>query len=157
MTESEEHAVLLNEIRYAQRITQRTARLYRHLATVLTFLAILGGSGVFTTASTVFPQWVVLAGGLLLAVSGAVALSVRPLEKAILNEQDLKRYTQLATKAHGMDLATLRTELEKARESDAAEVELLRDVAYNDVVLEAGHPELKTALTFPQRVVAALA
>ena len=56
-----------------------------------------------------------------------------------------------------MDAQALRAELAKARESDAAEVELLRDVAYNDVVVESGRSDLASPLTLPQKLIAALA
>lgn len=152
-----EKAILLNEIRYAQRITQRTARLYRRAATFLTFTAIIGGSGLATSMSATLPHWIVVLGGVLLAVAGAVGLAVRPLEKAILNEQDLKKYTQLETQAVSMSLEQLQAALAKARETDVAEIELLRDVAYNDVVTESGRSDMAASLTFPQRFIAALA
>lgn len=157
MPNTEKHAVLMNEIRYAQRITQRTARLYRRVATFLTFTAIVGSSGLATSLSTALPKWLVVVGAVLLACAGAAALAVRPLEKAILNEQDYKRYTALETQALGMDEAALAAALAKARESDAAEIELLRDVAYNDVVIESGRQDMATKLTTPQRLIAALA
>lgn len=157
MDRSEQHAILINEIRYAQRITQRTARLYRRAATFLTFTAILGGSGLATSMSATLPQWLVVAGGVLLACTAAAGLSVRPLEKAIMNEQDLRKYTALETQAVSMNVDALRAALSKARESDVAEIELLRDVAYNDVVIESGRPDMKAALNLPQRFIAALA
>ena len=159
MTENttEQHAILMNEIRYAQRITQRTARLYRRAATFLTFTAVLGGSSLFASVSNHVPPVLVLVGAALLACAGAVGLAVRPLEKAILNEQDLKKYTQLETQSLGMDTATLRAALAKARETDVAEIELLRDVAYNDVVIESGNPQMQAHLSLSQRLIAALA
>ena len=56
-----------------------------------------------------------------------------------------------------MDEVTLRTALQKARESDTAEVEPLRDVAYNDVVIEIGRGEFAVPLSSHQRILAALA
>ena len=49
---------VLGEIRYAQRLAQRTARLYRRIQAFSTFLAILGGAGVMSAMSTRFPVWV---------------------------------------------------------------------------------------------------
>lgn len=153
----QEHGILINEIRYAQRITQRTARLYRRMATFFTFIAILGGGGLASAMSNAAPPWLAITGGALLAIAGAAALAIRPLEKAILNEQDVKKYSALATQAVPMDVPALRTALAKARESDIAEIELLRDVAYNDVVIESGRSDLQTTLTIPQRFIASLA
>ena len=154
---STEKAILLNEVRYAQRITQRAARLYRRAATLMTFIAIVGGSGLATSMSTTLPQWLVVCGGLLLAMAAAAGLAVRPLEKAILNEQDWKKYAMLETQAVPMDAAQLAAALAKARETDVAEIELLRDVAYNDVVVESGRPDMVAPLNLQQRFIAALA
>ena len=156
-SEQQEHGILMNEIRYAQRITQRTARLYRRVGTFFTFSAILGGSGLASALAQNTPSWLILAGAIVLAATGAAALAIRPLEKAITNEQDLKRYTALESKALSMDANTLREELAKTREGDAAEIELLRDVAYNDVVIESGRADLKVSLSLPQKFISALA
>jgi len=51
----------------------------------------------------------------------------------------------------------LESALAKARESDVAEIEPLRDVAWNDVVVEIGRPEVRVALRPTQRLLAALA
>ncbi|MFD2298379.1 hypothetical protein QRO11_12135 [Paracidovorax citrulli] len=157
MDEKEQHQILINEIRYAQRITQRTARLYRRVGTFLTFVGILGGSGMVASLSSKLPDGLVVAGGALLAVAGAAALAIRPLEKAIVNEQDLKKYTALESQAVAMDLSALKLALSKARETDVAEIELLRDVAYNDVVVESGRPDMRAPLNLPQKFIAALA
>lgn len=107
--------------------------------------------------SNTAPEWLVFAGGALLACTGAATLAIRPLEKAILNEQDVKKYSTLETQAVSIDVSALRAALAKARESDVAEIELLRDVAYNDVVLESGRSDLQAKLNLPQRLIAALA
>lgn len=153
----DQKVTLMNEIRYAQRITQRTARLYRRASTVLTFLAILGGSSVAVSLSKSAPDWLAIAGTLAMAAAAAASLAVRPLEKAITNEQDLRKYTQLETLAVAMTLEQLQVALAKARETDAAEVELLRDVAYNDVVREIGREDTAIRLNLQQRLIASLA
>ena len=155
--DNENHGILLNEIRYAQRITQRTARLYRRLGTFFTFMSVIGGGGLASSLSATSPYWLVLTGGIILAVTGAAALAIRPIEKAILNEQDVKKYANLEVDALGMDTQHLTVALAKARQSDVAEIELLRDVAYNDVVRESGHPEMASSLTLSQRFMATLA
>jgi hypothetical protein len=155
--DTQEHGILMNEIRYCQRITQRTARLYRRISTAFTFLAIIGGTGLATALSNTLPGWLVTAGGVLLACTGAASLAIRPLEKAILNEQDLKKYSILATEAVLMDVQSLKTALAKANETDVAEIELLRDVAYNDVVVESGRDDLKSPLSMSQKFISALA
>ena len=152
-----EKETLLDEIRYAERLCQRTARLYRHLQTVTVFLSVLGGSGVISAVAGSVPAWMPIAGGILLAAFGALNLSVRPADKATANETDMKRYAQLRTAAVKMDVDQLREALEKARESDTQEIESLRDVAYNDVTVEIGRPDAAVPLKMHQRVLSALA
>ena len=74
-----------------------------------------------------------------------------------MNELDVRKYSTLETQAVGMDVDELRAAISKARETDVAEIELLRDVAYNDVVMESGRPDMKAELNLPQRFIAALA
>lgn len=149
--------LLLVEVRYAERLCQRTARLYRHLQTVSVFLSVLGGSGVISAVSGAVPAWMPIAGGVLLTVFGAVNLAVRPAEKAAANEGDVKRYAQLRSAAPGMDAAQLHAALEKARETDVTEIEALRPVAYNDVVREIGRDDEVMPLSLQQRIAAAFA
>lgn len=150
-------AILLSEARYAERLCQRTARLYRRLGTAGVFLAIVGGSATLSALADGVPGWISAAGAAALAVFGALLVAVRPAEKAAANEADARRYAQLRTAAAGMDAPTLRTALAKARESDTQEVEPLRAVAFNDVALEIGRADQLIALTLPQRLLAALA
>ena len=147
--------ILLNEARYAERLCLRTARLYKRLQTATTFLSVLGGSGILAGVSATMPAWLPLAGGVLLALFGAINLAVRPAEKAAANDADAKRYAQLRTAAQTMPAAELQVALNKARETDTAEIEALRDVAYNDLLQETGHPTLP--LKRHQHLLAALA
>jgi hypothetical protein len=148
---------LLNEIRYAERLCQRTARLYRHLHTCATFLSILGGSAVVSSAAEGMPDWLRLAGAGMLAVFGAVSLAVRPAEKAATNEGDMRRYAKLRTDGARMTAEQLAAELQAARQTDAAEIELLRDVAWNDTVREIGRDDVVVQLSFQQRMLSAIA
>lgn len=154
---------LIGEIRYAERLCMRTARLYRRLQSIGTFLTVLGGSGVVAAASSnlmTSAPWLPVAGTLLLAVFGALLVAIRPADKAAANETDVKRYAQLRTKAADTTVtdAQLEADLNKARESDAAEVEPLREVAWNDVAKEIGaEPAVLLPLRPIQRVLSALA
>lgn len=148
---------LLNEIRYAERLCQRTARLYRHLQSSMVFMTVLGGSGVMSALSSSVPSWVPLSGACLLGAFGALNLAVRPADKVAANEADAKRYSQLRTAAIGMDASTLLGALNKARETDTTEIESLRDVAYNDVAIEIGRPDAVVDLKFHQNILSAFA
>lgn len=154
---TEQHAILLGEIRYAERLTQRTARLYRRAATFCTFVAVLGGSSLMASVAAGAPDWLRFVGLGLLALAGASAIAVRPLEKAIANEADARKYASLRTQALTMDDAQLIVALQKARESDVPEVELLRDVAYNDLLIEIGRQDLRTSLSGRQRLLEVIA
>lgn len=151
------HAALLNEVRYAERLCQRTARMYRRLQAAGVFFTVLGGSGALAAGSAGMPPVFLVLGAVLFAVFGALLLAVRPADRAAQNEADVRRYARLRTDALGLDAAGLKIALAKARESDAPEVEPLRDVAWNDVVVECGNPGQVVPLGLKQRLLAALA
>ena len=159
MPTSVERATMLNEIRYAERLCQRTARLYRRVQVVSTFFAIVGGSAAFSNIFTsTAPTWLPLVGGALLAVFGAISISVRPADKAAHNEQDVKRYAALRAKEQSFVTdSALRQAIDEAHNGDAPEIDSLRDVAYNDVVRESGQPSYAVNLSLQQKLIAALA
>ena len=154
---NEKHTILMGEIRYAERLTQRTARLYRRTATFCTFIGVLGGGSLMASVTNGVPEWLRFFGLGLLALAGAVAVAVRPLEKAITNEADARKYASLRTQGLAMDFSQLEAALQKARESDAPEVELLRDIAYNDTLMEMGRQDLSAPLSNRQRLLEVLA
>ena len=151
------HAALMNEVRYAERLCQRTTRLYRRVQTIGIFVTVVSGSAALSTLTGQMPAWVVVAGTAGFAVFGAMLLAVRPADKAAVNEADQRRYAKLRTDGFAMDAAALRIALSKAQESDAAEVELLRAVAYNDVGAEANATYAEIPLTWRQDMLAAMA
>lgn len=150
-------AILLNEIRYAERLCQRTARLYRRIQTFGGFVAVVSGSAVLSALSAQFAPWVSLGGAVCLTVLGAILLTVRPGDKAAAAEADQKRYSALRAQAMDLDDEALQRALNKTREGDSAEIESLRDVAYNDLVVEVGRPEHLVPLTPLQRLLALMA
>ncbi len=157
-TMTPERSNLLNEIRYAERLCQRTARLYRRVQSVTTFLSVLGGSAALSAAvSATMPTWLPVVGACVFAIFGAIAITIRPADKAAQNEQDAKRYAALRAKSHTLEDQALRQALDEARASDVGEIETLRDVAYNDIVREIGKSEAAVHLNFQQKVLAAWA
>ena len=155
MTDS--HEILLNEVRYAERLCLRTARLYRHAQTVGVFVTVLSGSAAMSGLTSAAPPGLAIGGLIALSIFGAAMLAIRPAEKAVTNEVDAKRYAQLRTAAVAMDVPAFRAALAKAREIDAPEIETLRDVAFNDVVTEIGRHDLAVPLSVHQKLLAALA
>lgn len=154
---SNEYWRMHHEARIAQRLCERTARLYRGLQTAATFLSVVGGSGVLAALAPAFPAWVSVAGACTLAIAGGAALALRPAERAAQNETDVAKYAALLGQSLVMSDAEFAQGLAQARESDAPEVDALRDVAYNDVMREIGRPDLVGPLGPRQRVIAALA
>lgn len=152
-----EREVLLNEARYAERLCQRTARLYRHLQAAGTFLTVVGGSAALSALSSRVPPEVSLWGAAVFTLFGGAMLAIRPADKAANNEADARRYAKLRAEAHDMGAGELARALDNARTSDTPEVELLRDVAYNDLAVEVGQPSYVVPLSLRQRLLAAIA
>jgi hypothetical protein len=144
------------DLRYAQRLCQRTARFYRRLQTTLTFISLLAGSSAVAALAAQMPMpsaWLLAA----FAVFGCISLALRPADKIAANDADVRKYGALLAKVNVLDAATLQQMLDEARLSDTTEVEPLRPVAYNDVVLEIDEPEALIALSPMQKLMGALA
>lgn len=148
---------LQSEIRYAIRLCERTARLYRKVQTISTFAAILGGSAAFAAADDALPDWLTAIGAVVFTIAFAAFLAVRPADKAAQNEADIRRYRALLAKASAMTEPELERALEEARQGDTPEIEPLRDVVYNDIALELGRPDAVVPLNATQRFLAAIA
>jgi hypothetical protein len=143
------------EVRYAVRLTERTARFYRRIQGFSLVVAFVGASAPLATITPYVPTWAGLCGALVALLTGAILVAVRPAERAIQNEMDMKRYRALVTRSRSMTDIEFQKALDEARETDAAEIESLRDVAWNDVAVELGHPP--DPLTLQQRIISALA
>ena len=148
---------LHSQIRYAIRLTERTARLYRKIQAAGYVLTIVGGSAALAGFGKLLPDWAVTLGAVLFVIAGAVLIAVRPADKIAQNDADARRYQALMAKSVKMNEVDLEEALEEARLSGAPEVEPLRDVAYNDVVVECNRPDIVVALRPIQRLLAALA
>lgn len=154
---SESRAILLNELRYSERLTQRTARYYRHLQAIGTFATVVGGSATLTALAASVPPWVSVAGACAFAICGGAMVAIRPADKAAANEADMKRYAKLRTEEQALGEDELRVALNRLRETDIAEVESLRHVAYNDVMTEIGQTGHLVPLNRRERLVALMA
>jgi ABC-type multidrug transport system fused ATPase/permease subunit len=145
------------EIRYAQILSERTARMYRRLQTVGTFLSIVGMSAVLATAlSSMSDAWTLSAAAVFL-ISTAIMLTVKPAEKVTRWEEDLQRYRDLMARSKTMTLEQLDAALQDVRRSDAPEVAPLREVAFNQMLHEINRADQLIRLTLGQRVLAQLA
>lgn len=149
---------LLDEVRYAQRLCQRTARLYRRASTCFTFLSLVAGSGAIVTVSAQISLGATISLALTFAFFGAANFAMRPAEKIAANDADVRKYAVLLTKAVPIsDAAALQAMIAEARQSDTSEVEPLRDVAYNDVMIEINRRDALIPLSRTQRLLGALA
>ena len=146
------------EVRYAQRLCQITARLYRRAQTTFTFLSVFTGSATLISLAAQMPPKVTIGGAVALAAIGAINIAMRPAEKVAANDADVRKYALLLTKGVAIvDIAELDRMLAEARQSDVPEVEPLRDVAFNQVMGEINRPDHVVKLRLAQRLLGALA
>ncbi len=148
---------LQGNVRYAIRLCERTARLYRRTQTAGIFLAIVGGSATLSGAFGGLPGWVTASGSLVLAVAGAALIAMRPADKAAQNESDVRRYRSLMTKSYQMTVEDLAAALAEAHQGDAPEVEPLRNVAFNDTLIEIHREDQLVQLSATERLLKVIA
>jgi hypothetical protein len=143
-------------LRYAQRLCERTARFYRRIQTFSTFISLVAGSSAVAALSAQRPAaaaWLLAA----FALFGCINFAIRPAEKIAANEVDVHKYAVLIAKSDMVDTASLQQMLREAHLTDAPEIEPLRAVAYNDVAREIGEQEAEIKLTPMQKLMRALA
>jgi hypothetical protein len=144
------------ELRYAQRFCQRSVRFYRRIQATLTFISMLAGSSSIAAIAAQMPlaaTWLLAA----FSIFGILNFTLRPAEKIAALQADLRKYAALITKSDDLDALTIQRLLHEARQSDAEEIEPLRAVAFNDVMLEIDEPEALIKLTPMQKLIGALA
>jgi predicted methyltransferase len=151
-----ERSKLLNEIRFGERLAQRTARLYRRLQTGAALVTVIGLSAGAGGWAQKVPPALAAAGVVCAALVAAFAFVVRAGDKAAQNDAEAKRYARLQSEQHANDAATIRAAQLKARESDVPEVESIRDIAWNDVMRETGNDDKVHPLSALQKVLRAL-
>ena len=144
------------ELRYAQRFCQRSVRFYRRLQTTFTFFAMLAGS---SSIAAVVAQMPVTATWLLAAFSifGILNFAIRPADRIAAYQSDVRKYGALMLKAEELDPQAIQKLLLEARQSDSEEIEPLRAVAYNDVMIEYDETDSVISLTPMQKLMRALA
>lgn len=145
------------EVRYAQRLCQRTSRLYRRVQTTFTFLSILAGSGALVSISAQLPQVWILSSAIAFAAFAAINIAIRPAERVAQNDSDVRKYAALLAKSEGLEVGEIRKLIAEARQSDAPEVEPLRDIAFNDVMREINREDALIPLTPSQKFLGAIA
>jgi len=95
--------------------------------------------------------------GIAFAIFGCLDMSIRPAERIAANDADVRKYAALLAQAHTLDAIAIAALLSEARQSDSNEIEPLRAVAYNDVMLEINRPDALIELDHFQKLIGALA
>lgn len=148
---------LQGEIRYAQRLCERTVRLYRRAQTSFTFLSIVAGSAALVSITAKLPFEFAFASAAALAIFAAMNTAIRPAERIAQNDTDVKKYAALLVKAENLDVPEIRKLIAEARQTDAPKLEPLRAVAFNDVMREINREDALIPLTPSQKLLGALA
>ncbi len=134
------------ELRYAQRVGQRSVRFYRRIQTAFTFISMLAGSSAIAAIAAQMPMaatWMMAA----FAIFSILNFAIRPADKIAALHSDVRKYAALIAKSDNLDAAAIQHLLHEARQTDSEEIEPLRAVAYNDVMLEIDETDSLIPLT----------
>lgn len=144
----------LFELRYAIRVLERQARLWRRLDAMIRFFGLLSGTAAFA-AITHASQNLTLSFGILFAVLQAVEYTLTPSVKAAAAQYHAKQYAVILAEQSRITPEELRQKLLDVRAQDEIVVfEALRKLAYNDVAQEYGcSSEHSFLLSFTNRLV----
>jgi len=149
---------ICSEIRYTQRLAQRSARLWWRVDALGTLAFVLGSAGAVANLGALLPPFVAVLASVVTVVIAALMVCLRPAQKAVLNDMDVRKYDELRTlERSGTSTQKLAVLLAKAHQTDAPEIEALRDVAYNDVLNEINRADCASKLGLWQRTVAIMA
>lgn len=146
-----DRAVLLNELRYAERICERQARLYRRGQFVSGWLSIVGATATVAAVASHLPHWAQLTLSMIAAGLGIAFHLMRLGDKAAVIEAQKKIYGGVRTAAN------LEHALDVARSTAPPQLEALRMVCFNDVLREIGRADEVQKLCWWQRLIGAVA
>jgi hypothetical protein len=146
----------VSELRYALRFGELNERLWRRLETTLNLFSALGGSaavGAVAGQSDVLT----LAAGLVMAITGALQLVLRPGERAAAFRTTRRDLLGLESKAWSLSVTDLDATMHRI-EADAPDgFAALAQPAWNDCVRRLGQASLAQPLTFGERFLSRLA
>jgi len=153
-----ERQKLCSEIRYTQRLAQRSARLWWRIDAVGTLTFVLGSSVSVANFVKLLPPFIGASASVITILIATLMVCLRPAQKASLNEADVRKYDELLVlERSGTSTQKLAVLLAKAHQTDAPEIETLRDVAYNDVCSEINRADYACKLSVWQRTMAIMA
>lgn len=125
------------DVKYCIRLNTLLQRFYQRLASLFLFSELAGGSVAFSAFVAKHPD---LAGqvGLFIAAVALGNIVLKPTEKAFQADELRRQYQRLAAKAPKLALDQLDEQLAELRQSLAPDIEGVRNVAYNDNLVESG-------------------
>lgn len=131
----------LFSIRYAVRVLEHHASLWRRIDASVRFAALLAGSGAFA-ALAAENQAFSLGLGIAFAVFQAIEFSIRPAEKVAASLSARKLYAALYADQSTLDDPALEIAYWRIVAADEVNVpDILKRIAYNDVLTERGDDE----------------
>jgi hypothetical protein len=144
---------LLRELRYAERLARRTARMYRRMDTACILTVIGAGSlSLAMLANHHLPAALSIASGAVAALAAVVVLTVRPLEKGFTHRLQARKYAALDAASIHMALQDLRRECHAVQKITTRHIKPLHDIVCNDMMLEIGRPDLVLPLRIHQKL-----
>lgn len=140
-------------LRYAVRVLERHARMWRRIDGLIRFSALLAGSSAFAGLMAANSTTALVA-GIVFAVLQSVEFAIRPAEIAARSMTAKKPYGDILARQAELDDAQLESAYQRCvAEDDVIVPENLRYLAYNDVVQErGGDPASLYAITRWQRL-----
>lgn len=128
-------------LRYAVRVLERQCRLWRSVDAASRACALFAGSGAIAGLGAQHVGFALVC-GVVFALMQSVDFALRPAERSAAALGQRKQYAALLVQSGAMKLQDLEAALEKIRADDEVIVsDVLRRLAYNDVVRERGLDE----------------
>ncbi|WP_041645318.1 hypothetical protein [Aromatoleum aromaticum] len=128
-------------VRYAARVLERHACLWRRLDASVRVMALLAGSGAIGAIGAEHAGWAVGL-GVVFAVFQAVEFALHPAEVAAKSLAQRRQYAALQARARALDDAALDDAYQAlCADDDIIVSDTLKRLAYNDVVRERGLDE----------------
>lgn len=125
-------------LRYAVRVLERLARMWSRIDAIIKMASLISGSSAFAALMS-GNQTITLVAGIAFAVLQAVEFALRPSDKAAESRATRKLYAHVIAAQAGLDDDALEQAYhDVVAEDDMIAPEVIRHLAYNDVVHERG-------------------
>ncbi len=140
-------------LRYAVRVLERHARMWRRIDGLIRFAGLLSGMSAFA-ALTAASQSATMLAGIVFAILQAIEFAIRPAEIAAQSMSAKKPYGDVLARQATLDDSSLEAAYQRCvADDDVIVPETLRFLAYNDVVSEnGGDPSALYTISLWQRL-----